>query len=235
MRPPADTAITPRVLSQHALERVAQRQREYRASAQPQAQRSQAIDAVAAPTAAPGCQRAVVRTRRTRMRGSPKRYHRRCSRLGCAVAIAAADEAEALSVAAGLAGRRRPPTPRRRPAGGTASGAKAHPVLSGLQRQSERDIGSARAGARGRNNIGAASRALALASCDRDRDRTRPRPSLRFVTVLNQLRSTEAAVATYAPYEMLARVARHVPAGCAARDVRVALRSGGPDARRPCR
>ena len=180
MRPPADTAITPRVLSQHALERVAQRQREYRASkhSRGKLQRSQA-ESDASPrstVSAPGCQRAVVRTRRTRMRGSPKALPPPLlfSTRSALWRSPRPDEARALSVAAGLArrgGGLRPPGGA--PAGGTASGAKAHPVLSGLQRQSERDIGSARAGARGRNNIGAASRALALASCDRDRDRDR--------------------------------------------------------------
>ena len=109
MRPPADTAITPRVLSQHALERVAQRQREYRASkhSRGKLQRSQAeSDAVAALHR----QRAWLSAR-----GRANETHED-ARLAesvttaaavldseCAVAIAAADEAEALSVAAGLA------------------------------------------------------------------------------------------------------------------------------------
>ena len=175
----ADTAITPRVLSQHALERVAQRQPEYRASkhSSGKLQRSQAesTQSPRSTVSAPGCQRAVVRTRRTRMRGSPKAlpppllFSTRSALWRCPRLM----RPRPSRWRPGWRGGRRPPTPGGAPAGGTASGAKAHPVLSGLQRQSERDIGSARAGARGRNNIGAASRALALASCDRDRDRDR--------------------------------------------------------------
>ena len=238
MRPPADTAITPRVLSQHALERVAQRQREYRASkhSRGKLQRSQAeSDAVAALHRQRAWLSARGReTRRTRS-ARRKRYHRRCcSHSECAVAVAA-DEAEALSVAAGLARRAAASDPRealRR--GGTASGRGA--PSSGLQRQSERDINGARAGARGRNNIGAASRALALARATATATATATSTQLALRHGPKPTRSTRRRARDVRTVrDARVRVARHVPAGCAARDVRVALRSGGPDARRPCR
>ena len=144
---------------------------------------------------APGCQRAVVRTRRTRMRGSPKARATAAAVLDseCAVAIAAADEAEALSVAAGLARR--------------AAASDPQEALRRAARLRERRRTLCSRGCSGNPSATSVAPALAPAGATTSAPRPAPspspratatardrdlRPSLRY-TVLNQVRSTEAA------------------------------------------
>ena len=212
MRPPADTAITPRVLSQHALERVAQRQREYRASkhSRGKLQRSQAeSDAVAALHR----QRAWLSAR-----GRANETHED-ARLAesvttaaavldseCAVAIAAADEAEALSVAAGLARR--------------AAASDPQEALRRAARLRERRRTLCSRGCSGNPSATSVAPALAPAGATTSAPRPAPSPSPRATaTATATATSTQLALrhgpkptpkygggglATYAPYEMLA-------------------------------
>ena len=122
---------TPRVLSQHALERVAQRQREYRASKHsrqaPATRRSRLVAALHRQRA--GQRRSCERDARDA--GSPKAlpppllFSTRS-----ALAIAAADEAEALSVAAGLARRAAASDPQE-PGGRHGFGSEGAPCALG--------------------------------------------------------------------------------------------------------
>ena len=248
--PPTSSGNQFRVLSQHALERGAAAAAVPGVKAQAAEASSSEAGGVGRSRRAPPSARLAVSARSCERdaRGCAarrKRYHRRCcSRLECAVAIAALMRPRPSRWRPGWRGGRRPPTPRRRSGGRHGFGSEGAPCARGCS---------------GNPSATSVAPALAPAGATTSAPRPAPSPSPRATaTATATATSTQLALrhgpkptpkygggglATYAPYEMLACASPVMyplvapPATCASRcgaAARTLVGRAAMSARRPC-